>query len=147
MRTPHGNITGYSVTDEQREGIEKYWDFVRTEGAVGNGDELSILYGLFADNEETLENLIELIEGQYEHNREGMPEDTPAFWWQTQGGNTGNTDAMTGEQARTMTGAVTQMPAAVARAVSGIQVNMDGQAVGRLVAPYVSQQIAMGMTV
>ena len=66
-------------------------------------------------------------------------------WWQTQtnnGGNAGNTDGLTAVDAQNMTSAVQQMPGAVAKGISGIRVNLDGQTVGRLVAPYVSQQIA-----
>ena len=63
-------------------------------------------------------------------------------WWTTQGGNSGNTDGLTAVDAQNMTSAVQQMPNAVAKGISGIRVNLDGQTVGRLVAPYVSQQIA-----
>ena len=63
-------------------------------------------------------------------------------WWTTQGGNAGNTDGLTAVDAQNMTSAVQQMPSAVAKGISGIRVNLDGQTVGRLVAPYVSQQIA-----
>ena len=41
-----------------------------------------------------------------------------------------------------MTGAVQQMPAAVAKALNGLSVRIDGQTAGYIVAPYVSQYIA-----
>ena len=63
-------------------------------------------------------------------------------WWTKQGGNSGNTDGMTSVDAQNMTSAVQQMPNAVAKGISGIRVTLDGNTVGRLVAPYVSQQIA-----
>ena len=69
----------------------------------------------------------------------------PSDWWQTQGGNSGNTDAMTGADARDMTGTVRALPSEIKRSLSGMTVTMDGQTVGRLVAPYVSQQIAVAM--
>ena len=58
------------------------------------------------------------------------------------GGNSGNQDGMTSADAKSMTDAVNKMPSAVQRGVSGIRVYMDGQAVGNLVAPYVSAAIA-----
>ena len=69
-------------------------------------------------------------------------DEIPASWWQHQGGNAGNQDGMTSEDAKSMTGAVQQMPKAVAKALSGMTVRLDGQTVGYIVAPYVSQQIA-----
>jgi len=61
---------------------------------------------------------------------------------QSEGGNSGNADGLSRQDAQSMTGAVNQMPAAVARALSGIRVYMNGQEVGNLVAPYVSAAIA-----
>ena len=69
-------------------------------------------------------------------------EDLPAEWWQTQGGNAGNQDGMTGQDARNITQAVNNMPSAVAKSIGGIRVYMDGRAVGNLVLPYVSEGIA-----
>ena len=59
-----------------------------------------------------------------------------------EGGNSGNADGLTTMDAKDMTGAVKNMPAAVARALNGLRVSMDGRTVGSIVAPYVSQAIA-----
>ena len=59
-----------------------------------------------------------------------------------EGGNSGNADGLTTTDAKDMTGAVRNMPAAVAKALSGLSVRMDGRTVGVIVAPYVSQAIA-----
>lgn len=59
-----------------------------------------------------------------------------------EGGNSGNADGLTTMDAKDMTGAVRNMPAAVARALNGLRVSMDGRTVGSIVAPYVSQAIA-----
>lgn len=66
--------------------------------------------------------------------------------WSRDGGNAGNTDGMTSTDAKDMTGAVRQMPAAVAKAVGGLTVKLDGATVGRIVAPYVSREIAHGIS-
>ena len=66
--------------------------------------------------------------------------------WSRDGGNAGNTDGgLTSTDAKDMTGAVRQMPAAVAKAVGGLTVRLDGATVGRIVAPYVSREIANGI--
>lgn len=62
------------------------------------------------------------------------------------GGNSGNTDGLTSADAKSMTDAVNKMPNAVANSVSRITVQMDGATVGHLVAPYVSREIAMGIS-
>lgn len=66
--------------------------------------------------------------------------------WSRDGGNAGNQDGLTSTDAKDMTGAVRQMPAAVAKAVGGLTVKLDGATVGRIVAPYVSREIAHGIS-
>lgn len=66
--------------------------------------------------------------------------------WRRDGGNAGNQDGLTSTDAKDMTGAVRQMPAAVAKAVGGLTVKLDGATVGRIVAPYVSREIAHGIS-
>ena len=76
-------------------------------------------------------------------------EDLPYDWWMTTtGGNateTKNENGITGADLRNFNGlpAAIQGAAAsgVASGVSGIKVTLDGQTVGRLVAPYVSEII------
>jgi len=66
-------------------------------------------------------------------------------YWKNNGGNSGNQDGLTSSDAKNMTDAVNRMPAAMQRAMGNIRVIMDGQTVGNLVAPYVSQFIGMGI--
>lgn len=95
---------------------------------------------------DALEGSAELLQAysdwRQEHSYGNMDWELPADWWQTQGGNSGNSDGLTSEDAKSMTGAVNRLPNAVSKAVSNIVVKMDGRTVGRLVAPYVSENIA-----
>ena len=102
----------------------------------------SKLFELFSNDIDTLNKLMEMIDTLQTRDNWQTLEDLPSEWWQHQGGNTGNTEGITSIDAQNMTGAVQQMPNAVAKALNGLTVRMDGQAVGYIVAPYVSQQIA-----
>ena len=141
-KTPQGTLVGYKLTDEQRQGLEDYWDYSRGDDAWNELAQEEKLTTLFSDNMDTLNKLMDMI--TILQTRDGWTtlEDLPSEWWQHQGGNSGNTDGLTSEDAKSMTGAVQQMPKAVAKALNGLTVKMDGQAVGYIVAPYVSQQIA-----
>ena len=66
-------------------------------------------------------------------------EDLPANWW-LHGNDTG--EGITNENLTAFNALPANMEKSVAKAVGGIRVYLDGQAVGRLVTPYVSQQIA-----
>lgn len=61
-------------------------------------------------------------------------------WWQTNGNNNGN--SLTSEDISGFKSVPGMMRAAVRDGVSNIKVTIDGQTVGNLVAPYVSQYIA-----
>ena len=141
-KTPKGTLVGYNLTDEQRQGLEDYWDYSRGDDAWKELEQEQKLNTLFRDNMDTLNKLMDMI--TILQTRDGWTtlEDLPSEWWQHQGGNSGNTDGLTSIDAQNMTGAVQQMPQAVAKALSGLSVRMDGQTVGYIVAPYVSQQIA-----
>lgn len=141
-KTPRGTLVGYKLTDEQRQGLEDYWDYSRKDDAWNELAQEEKLTTLFSDNMDTLNKLMDMI--TILQTRDGWTtlEDLPSEWWQHQGGNTGNTEGITSIDAQNMTGAVKQMPQAVAKALSGLSVRMDGQTVGYIVAPYVSQQIA-----
>lgn len=73
--------------------------------------------------------LLELVEQEMEFGGFGVPADS----WNNSSENEDNTG---------LTSAIVGLPKNVANAVSNIKVFMDGQEVGTLVAPYVSQTIA-----
>lgn len=106
------------------------WDeLVKVFDAYNNGE------GYYGDIAGLYEKIRKMVE-EYE------PISTNPDWASRNGGNAGNTDGLTSADARNMAGAVQQMPGAVARSLSGMRVTLDGATVGRLVAPYVSQEIA-----
>ena len=67
-------------------------------------------------------------------------EDLPASWWM-HGSESG--EGITNENLTAFNSLPGKMEKAVAKAVGGIRVYLDGQAVGNLVTPYVSQNIAL----
>ena len=73
-------------------------------------------------------------------------EDIPDDWWRTTGNWNDTGDNITGSDLRTFRGLPASMQSAVQRGaaagVAGIQVRLDGRAVGEMVAPYVSTIIA-----
>lgn len=80
-------------------------------------------------------------------------EDIPSSWWQNAGYNNGNvlqTEDLRGFRSLPgMIAAAVESAAAsgTAEGVSGISITLDGYAVGRAVAPYVSQSMARGLIV
>jgi hypothetical protein len=135
------------ATAEQRAAAEAFWDVWRSEDTgVGEYNEaFAALKEAYGDNIEGLDYLMEWMEKLYEAMEENLDskeaepwawEDLPSSWWLN------NNDTITSDDIsglRTMPG---QMRSAVKEGMSGVKVTMDGQTVGRLVAPYVSQYIA-----
>lgn len=100
-------------------------------------------YGLGAlnaeDVQETLKDVYNLLMDKYTN---GDLTDTPASWWQTTGGNSGDGDTITSSDLQSFRNTPAAMESAVRKGVSNIKVTLDGRTVGSLVAPYVSQYIA-----
>lgn len=100
-------------------------------------------YGLGAlnaeDVQETLKDVYNLLMDKYTN---GDLTDTPASWWQTTGGNSGDGDTITSSDLQSFRNTPAAMEKAVRNGVKGIKVTLDGRTVGSLVAPYVSQYIA-----
>ena len=130
-----------TYTDEQKnDAVQDWWDAFR-EVAEDEETALDWMKEVFGDDFGTVwDTIMQRLEEL--GDKQKQLEDLPAEWWQTQGGNSGNTDGMTAADARTMTQAVNNMPGAVARGMSNVKVVLDGQTVGNLVAPYVSANIA-----
>ena len=101
-------------------------------------------YGLDAlnaeDVQETLKDVYNLLMERYING--GDLTDTPAAWWQTTGGNSGDGDTITSSDLQSFRNTPAAMEKAVRNGVKGIRVTLDGRTVGSLVAPYVSQYIA-----
>ena len=138
------------MTAEQWAAAQKWWDEVeRGQDGEFTDEQWDAFEQAFAGNEEVFNKLIDMIDylKQSDEETNGKNtwknmEDLPAYWWMNQGGNAGNQDGLTGQDARTMTQAVNGMPRAVQNGLSNVKVTMDGTVVGRLVAGEVSRQIA-----
>ena len=137
-----------SVTPEMRQAAEEYWDALRNWRNGEPGSEFAVedafdkLDAAFAGQEEELTDLNRLMEElQGEGDWVGV-EDLPDWWF------TGP-EALTSSDIQGFRDLPGEMEQAVARGaangVSGLTINMDGYAVARIVAPYVSQMIAMEM--
>ena len=140
-RTPNGTVTGYDMTAEQWSAIQDLWDAMRSFswGTMDTGDYYAAMESTgaaFEGNEDTYDKLLGLIEEMKEHY--GMDwetvEDLPATWWTNQGVNTDENNLINSLPGK--------IGAEIQNGMSGIKVVMDGETVGYLVAPYVSQEIA-----
>ena len=139
--------SGLNLTPEQRAAAEAFWDIYRQKGDEFSDEEWDAYEGAFAGQEDLFDELEALIEQvvQAEDSDDWRNmENLPADWFM-------NSDQWNGGQltGNDLTG-FRDLPDAIAAAartgtaagVSGISVSLDGYTVGRLVAPYVSQQIA-----
>ena len=133
------DLDRFDYTDQEKnDAVQDWWDAWR-EAADDEENSLEWMKEVFGDDFGTvwdtiMQRLDELGDKQMELD------DLPADWWQTQGGNTGNT--MTGDDAKSMTAAVRNMPGAVTKGLSGVKIYMDKTVVGSMVADEVSRQIA-----
>ena len=142
-RTPHGTMVGYDLTDDQRTGLESYWDYLRNGEFYNAGQMEDKLTEMFGTENETLNKLMSMIDQLQEKQGWQGLEDLPANWW-LHGNDTGN-EGITNENLAAFNNRPGKIEKAVARGVSGIKVVIDGHAAGSLVAPYVSQSIAAGI--
>ena len=144
----------FDLTEEQREAAEAFWDVFRKESTDEEWTEAyEALKATFDGNESTFNRLNEWLDRLYEAlggaGSAGLKNQTdlPATWWKNPGTSG---DAVTGSDLRAFNGLPAAMQAAVKRGaadgVSGLRVSMDGYAVGRIVAPYVSEMIARDIT-
>lgn len=78
-----------------------------------------------------------------EHSYGNMDWELPADWWT----NGGKNEGLTSDDVSSFRTLPNNISAAVRNGVGNIRVTMDGQTVGRLVAPYVSEMIARDMVV
>jgi len=140
------------ATEEQRAAAEAFWDAWKDMKITDweNEDEYDKAWDAFekafGDDTGTFDRLNDMMEKLWNSmDSNGADfndprwQDLPSSWWMNPNGeqNTLTSDDISGF--RTLPG---QMAKAVQSGVSGIRVTMDGQVVGQLVAPYVSQLIA-----
>ena len=143
------------ATAAQQAAAEALWDAWRGGDMDGFDTAWDNLQAAFEGNEATLERLdgwLDRLMEEYnsaETDKDFNPAswmDIPATWWKTPAGGSDTGDNITGSDLRTFRGLPASMQSAVQRGaaagVAGIQVRLDGRAVGEMVAPYVSTIIA-----
>jgi len=147
---------GYgSYTEQDRyNAVQDWWDAWRN--AV-NGDDtweeeqsaFEYLQEVFGDDfADTFYNISERLNELSESD--GYPEDLPADWWMDadswKTGGSANENGVTSKDVESLASALGNVSgdarAGVREGIAGLKVTMDGQTVGRIVAPYVSQYIA-----
>ena len=148
----------FNATPEQQAAVNNFWDVWRS-GEWGENDESydsawDAMETAFAGNEKEFERLNTWLDRMMEQWNSAQTEknfnpaqwqDIPATWWTNPSGDAGNNGvtAQDLQDFRTLPSGIQQAVQAGASAgISGIQVRMDGRAVGELVAPYVSRAIA-----
>lgn len=136
--------------DQDREqAVQDWWDAWKN---ASNGDEpwteeenaFSWFQEVFGDQAgEVFDRIIQKLDEMEDQTK---LEDIPDDWWRTTGNWNDTGDNITGSDLRTFRGLPASMQSAVQRGaaagVAGIQVRLDGRAVGEMVAPYVSTIIA-----
>lgn len=149
---PESSTVG-SITQEQIDAAEKMWDALRGWGHYSDDQHEAAFDAAWQEFEEAFtgqENLYDAISDLVDQlqTEEGWENQTdlPASWWQDVVGRGNNPNQITSGDLNNMNNTLSGLGRAVqigaANGVSGIRVYMDGQAVGRLVTPYVSEYIA-----
>lgn len=132
-----------SVTDKQRQAAEAFWDVYRQNPTDFSDEAWDAFESAFAGQEELFDKLNDMMDELTQADRPDdwwTIEDLPANWW-LHGNDTGN-EGITNENLTAFNNLPGKMEKAVAKAVRGIRVEIDGQYAGRILAPYVSQEIA-----
>lgn len=142
-----------AISEEQRQATEAFWDFWKAwdgESSQGFDEAWKSFEAAFAGNDEAFRRMFDAVDKLYykletEGKDPGSLTDLPADWWQKITGRADENGITKADIAgfRTLPAAIQSASAAgVSQGVSGLQLTMDGYAVGRVVAPYVSQIIA-----
>ena len=142
-KTPRGTLVGFDVTDEQRAGLEEYWDLLRTGELYKAGKAEDQLQELFSNETDMLDKLMDMIDILQNDHVLRDELDLPANWW-LHGNDTG--EGITNENLTAFNNLPSKMEKAVAKAVSGIRVSIDGRTAGQILAPYVSESIASNIS-
>ena len=153
---PRAGARKLDATVEQMSAAEAFWDAWKLY-ASGNGSDEGFdrawtnFENSFGENEAVFNRLNDMMDRlmtELDKNGEDLNDDKwrdlPAEWWLNAGANQQN--GVTSEDLAGFRNLPAQMQraaqAGTAAGVSGIRVNLDGRAVGELVAPYVSRAIA-----
>ena len=131
-----------NMTPEQWAAAQAFWDADRAHEGEFTDEEWDTFEAAFAGQEELFDKINEMMDYLKQTGDPGAwtgIEDLPAEWWKNP--NNGG-DGITNDNISKFNSLPGNIEKAVAKAVAGIRVSMDGRTVGQLVAPYVSEQIA-----
>lgn len=129
---------GQKYTDYQIQKIQEFWDKYRN-GEITSRELFENFRGETLLGDEEFKELMTTLNTFINENKDWRTiEDLPADWWV--GG--GQENGLTSDDLSGFRNVPSQMRAAVREGISGIKVTMDGQTVGSLVAPYVSEYVA-----
>lgn len=154
IRTPEGRQTGFDITEEQRTAAEAFFDALKAwddEQSDQNSDAYdqtaADFEAAFAGQEKLYSLLFDNIDKLSQGGDWKSMEDLPASWFRNPWG--GQENQVTSSDLQGFRSLPDSLYNAVLRGassgVSGIQVTIDGYAAGRLIAPYVSQEIVRSM--
>ena len=136
-------------SDQQRNAaVQDWWDAFRA-GADDEESALAWMQEVFGDDfGDVWDRIIQKLD---ETENQAKLEDLPEDWWRTTGswgesgsgsGGTADENGITSSDLQGFRGLPAQMQSAVQKGVSGMKVEIDGQTAGRILAPYVSEEIA-----
>ena len=150
--------SGYTAQDREQ-AVQDWWDAWRN---AANGDDswdeeysaLQWLQEVFGDDwGDVYDRIIQKLD---EMDNQMDLEDIPEDWWRTTGSwnQNGGVTGENGVTSKDLAG-LQSLPGnvesaserGVKKGISGLRVEIDGQAAGRILAPYVSREIAKEMTV
>lgn len=148
---------GGELTEAQRAAAEEWWDSYRNDPMGDEGDEKwEALEATFGDNEALLTRLSDAIDNwltdpgneddSFLNNADLLSQAVQEMKTNTESGKT-MADKVAGADFRRFNSLPAEIQAATQRGaasgVSGIVVRLDGNVVGRLVAPYVNSYLGM----
>lgn len=145
----------FDATAEQQAAANAFWDVWRGEHTDEEFDAAwEALEKAFEGNEKEFDRLDSWLDKLMENMNSAQNDkdynaedwyDLPATWWKNPAGTTdenGITAADLQGFRGLPAGVMTAVLKGTQQGISGIRVQLDGRAVGELVAPYVSQEIA-----
>lgn len=157
IRTPKGTETGFDITEAQRTAAEAFFDAWKELENDPNSEEAGTVFdqtadafeAAFAGQEKLYNMLMDNMDVLKEKGGDSWTDmkDLPASWFRNAW--EGQDNQITSSDLSGFRSLPDSLYNAVLRGassgVSGIQVMIDGYSAGRLLAPYVSQEIARGI--
>lgn len=137
------------ITPEQQDAAETFWDFWKNWDKEDDDafDEAFDAYEkAFEGNEELFNTLDGMMDKLYQENDSPSDiTDLPASWWEGLTSSETLKKSDIDKFSNIPDRITSSMESAIMSGMSGIKVEMDGQVVGTLIAPYINQQLAWSL--